>query len=96
MHRAAGLLGQAEDLARQRRQAPAARSERDAAPLADEELVAQLPAQGADRDRHGGLGHLELGGGRLHRAQAGDEDEGLELGEGQRLKPRRFGGYAIP
>jgi hypothetical protein len=50
LHGAARLLGQAEDLARERGEPPAARGERDPAPLAHEQLVAQLLAQRADRD----------------------------------------------
>ena len=82
LHRAARLLGEAEDLARQRGEPPAARRQRDPAALAHEQLVPELPAQRRDGDRHRGLGDLELGGGGLHRAVAGDEDERLELGEG--------------
>ena len=44
-------------------------------------LVAELAAQRRDGDGHRGLGDLELGRGGLHRAEAGDEDERLELGE---------------
>ena len=82
LHGPARLLGQAEDLARQRREPPAARRERDPAPLAHEQLVAELPAQRGDRDGDRGLGDLELGRGGLHRAVPGDEDERLELREG--------------
>ena len=81
--RAAGLLGQAEDLAGQRRQPPTARGQRDSPALADEQLVAQLLAQRRHRDRYRGLGDLELGRGRLDRTEPGDEYERLQLAEGQ-------------
>ncbi len=82
LHGAARLLGEAEDLARQRGEPPAARRERDPAPLAHEQLVPELPAQRRDGDRDRRLGDLELGRRRLHGAEAGDEDERLELREG--------------
>ncbi len=81
---APGLLGEAEDLARQGGEAPPAGRERDPAARADEELVAELLAQRGDRDGHRRLGDPELGGGGLHRAQARDEDERLQLSERHR------------
>ena len=78
-----GLLGQAEDLAGQRRQPPAAGGQRDSPALADEQLIAEFLAKRRHRDRDRGLGHLELSGRRLDRAQPGDEHERLQLGEGQ-------------
>jgi hypothetical protein len=83
VHRPPRLLGQPEDLARERGQAPPARRQRDPAPLAHEELVAELAAQRRDRHRHGRLGDLELRGRGLHRPVAGDQHERLQLGEGQ-------------
>ena len=73
-----------EDLPRQRREPPAARRQRDPAAVADEQFVAELLAQRGDRDRHRGLGDLELGGRRLDRSVAGDEHEGLQLSEGHK------------
>ena len=81
-HGAARLLGEPEDLARQRGEPPPAGGQRDAAAVAHEQLVAQLPAQRGDGHGHGRLGDLELRGRRLDRAVPGDEDERLELGEG--------------
>ena len=71
VHRAARLLGQAEDLAGERRQPTAAGGQRDPAAVADEQLVAELLAQRGDGHRHRRLGDLELGRGRLDRARAG-------------------------
>jgi len=80
--RAARLLGQAEDLARQRpRGRRPAGGQRDPAAVADEELVAELLAQRRDGDRHRRLGDLELGRRGLDGPVPGDEDEGLELRE---------------
>ena len=80
-NRAAGLLGEPEDLRGERRQAPAAGGQRDPAPFANEQLVAELLAQRGDRHGDRRLGHAELGGGRLDRSQARDEHERLQLRE---------------
>jgi hypothetical protein len=85
VHRAPGLLREAQDLGRQGRQAPPPRGQRDPAAAAHEQLVAELLAKRRDRHRHGRLGDAELAGGRLDRAKLGDEHEGLQLGEGHLL-----------
>ena len=87
--RAARLLGQAEDLGGERRQAPTAGGQRDPPAFADEQLVAEFLAERRHRDRDRGLGDLELGGRRLDRAEPGDEHERLQLGEGQSVAPKR-------
>ena len=80
-HGAAGLLGEPQDLARERGEPPPAGRERDAPARAHEEVVAELPAQRADRDGDRRLGDLELGRSRLHGPVPGHEDEGLQLRE---------------
>ena len=58
-------LLQAEQLGRPAGQPQPARRERQPDRRAGEQLVAELFAQLADVQRHGGLGHLEVGGGAL-------------------------------
>ena len=82
LDRAAGLLGQPEDLGGQRGQAAAPGGERDAAAVADEQLVAELPAQRRHRHRDRRLGHAQFRRRGLDRAQPRHEHERLELGEG--------------
>src|SRR3954470_11103308 len=87
VYRAPRQLGEAEDLAGQRGEPAAAGRERDAAAVADEELVAELPAQRPDRDGDGRLGHLELRRRLLPLAVARDEHERLQLSEGHAADP---------
>ena len=94
LHRAAGLFGEAEDLAGERREPPPSCSQRDPAPVADEQLVAELLAQRRDGDRDRRLGDLELGRGSLNRPVTGDKDERLELGESH-LSLVRWGSTTI-
>ena len=75
LHRTAGLLGEAEDLAGQGRQPAASGRQGDAAAVSHEQLVPELLAQRRHRNRHRRLGDLELRGGRLHRPVARDEDK---------------------
>ena len=81
VHGPARLLGERQDLRRQRRQPAAAGGQPDRPSVTDEQLVAELLAQRRDRNRHGGFGHAQLGGGRLDRPQPRDEHERLQLGE---------------
>ena len=90
LHRAACLLGETEDLAGEGGQPSSAQRQGDPAPIADEQLVAELLAQRRDRNRYGRLGDLELSRRSLHGAEAGDEDKRLKLSESHRV-PVRLG-----
>jgi hypothetical protein len=76
------LRRQTEDLAAQRGQPAAPGGQRDPAPIADEQLVAELLPEGGNRHRHRRLGDLELGRRGLDRPEPSDENERLQLGEG--------------
>src|SRR5207247_5837446 len=70
VYRATRVLGEDEDLTRERGQATAASGQRDAAAFPDEELVPELLAECGDGDGDSGLRDLELDGGGLDRPEA--------------------------
>ena len=82
-----GPAGPSISVARVARRRPA-RGEADAGRAAGEERVVELLAQHGHVARHRRLGHPELGGGRLHRAEAHHGGERPQLRGGHGPHPR--------
>ena len=75
----AALVEQAQDLRRVRLESGAGLGQADAPALALDELGAELTSERGERGRHGRLAHVQLLGGGLDAARAGDGQEGPEL-----------------
>ena len=83
-HRAARLLGQAEDLASPAPRAAARPASARSRGRCGRTARHPVPCAARHRDRDRGLGHLELSGGRLDRSVPCDEHERLQLSEGHK------------